>query len=47
MKKNEVMFLQHPKRENNKGGFLTETNIEGFIRRIEVGGRDNTACILK
>ena len=46
-KKNIYCFLSIVKGGNVQGGFLAETNNEVFIKRIEVGGRDNTACILQ
>ena len=46
-RKNEVMFLQYTEKGNIQGGFLAETNNEGFIERIEVEGRNKEACIFQ
>ena len=40
------MFLQYTEKGKLKGDFLEETNNEGFIDSIKVGGRDNAACDL-
>ena len=43
--KGEVMYLQYNEKAKIKGKFFAETNSEGFVRKIEVKGRDNDSSV--
>ena len=41
------MCLQYNEIAKIQGEFLAETNSEGFVRKIEVEGRDKTSSVIQ